>query len=70
MKRKEIIGSMPDLDDADKIEEFEGWIKTIIDYFECQFQEIDSLLNIQCVADLGHIEDAKELARNCADDLY
>lgn len=70
MKRRDIMNSMPELEDENKVEEFTDWMKETIDHFETKFGEINSLLDVTSIDDLDDISTAKGIAKDCADDLY
>tara|TARA_R110002020_G_scaffold455167_1_gene671208 strand:+ start:422 stop:640 length:219 start_codon:yes stop_codon:yes gene_type:complete len=72
MKRQEIINSMPEIDDftTETEERLLEWLGGVIDHFEGVFSEIESLIDIQGVDDLGGIATARDLALKNKDDLY
>ena len=62
MKRSEMMRDCP--------EDFEDKLKEIIDYFEDKLNDIEKLLDINDVFDLGQIVHARDLVQDIAQDIY
>ena len=62
MKRKEIMVDCPG--------GFEDELRDIVDYFEGKFGDIRDMLDINDISQINTIEEAYDLAKEIADDLY
>jgi predicted sugar kinase len=70
MNRQEIIDSIPELDNEDKLEEFSQWMNEVIDNVGGYFREINDLLDIESINDLENIVKAKTVAEGRVSNLY
>ena len=62
MKRQEIMDNCPD--------DFEDEMKDILDYFEGKFGDIRDQLDINDISQINRVEDAYDIAKDVAGDLY
>ena len=73
MKRSKILEDFP-LDYDKTIEEQEetlyNYLSSVMDHFESKFNDIKDKLEIQDLGELDQIEEAWEIAKDEANDLY
>tara|TARA_A100001391_G_scaffold33224_2_gene17975 strand:- start:5000 stop:5245 length:246 start_codon:yes stop_codon:yes gene_type:complete len=73
MKRSKILDDFP-LDYDKTVEEQEEdlytYLSSVIDHFESKFNDIKDKLEIQDLGELDQIEEAWQIVKDTADDLY
>lgn len=73
MKRSKILDGLPlyyDRSMEEQEEELYNYLSSVIDHFESKFNDIKDKLEIKDLGELDQIEEAWQIAKDTADDLY
>ena len=73
MKRSKILEDFPldyDKTIAEQEETLYNYLSSVMDHFEVKFNDIKDKLEIVDLGELGQIEEAWQIAKDAADDLY